>query len=121
MAWPLAQVEPTKISDPPRAVRSADRKRAKRAHPDKTADDRASAAFDALRDAYELLLDPALRAEHDEVLAREDHAARLKRQRRLEVAGRTTLRALRATAQAAWAHPRVAAGVAVLLYLRFLL
>ena len=101
---------------------------AKRVHPDKTSDDRASAAFDALRDAYDLLLDPALRAEHDEVLARQDRAAAARRQHYRAVVWRAAQRAfMMAAAQIptiaamAWEHKRVSAGIALLIYLRFFL
>ena len=99
----------------------ADRKLAKRTHPDKTADDRAGVAFDALRDAYELLADPKRRAEHDAKLAREDVAAKQRRLRQRDAAVRATLRTLGATARVAWANKRATLGVVVLVYLRFFL
>lgn len=104
-----------------RELKSAYRKLAKRAHPDKTRDERAAAAFDALRDAYDLLLDERKRARHDEELARQDERARQQRARHRAAAGRlalgvlrTTLRATRRMVAFGWHHKRwTAAGLGV--------
>jgi len=49
-------------------LKRAYRKRSLTVHPDKNADERAHEAFDALRDAYELLADSALRLNYDDEL-----------------------------------------------------
>ena len=128
MRVPHPKLECRRIRSRSHTPRATDRTMAKRVHPDKTPDDRASAAFDALRDAYDLLLDPALRAEHDQVLAREDRAAAARRQHRRAVVGRALQRAISmaiarvpTVAQWAWEHKRTSVGIAVLIYLRFFL
>ena len=71
----------------PAELRAAYRKLAKRVHPDKTRDDRASRAFDTLRDAHDLLSDEKARKRYDAELAREDLERRQRRERRMRAAG----------------------------------
>ena len=101
------------------------RRLAKRVHPDKTRDDRAEAAFNALRDAYDLLNDGRKREHYDAKLAREDAVAREKaRQRRVAMwraTQRSFVEAVRWSifaAQVMWKHKRVTAGVLLLLMVR---
>ena len=101
----------------PRQLKDAYRRIAKRVHPDKTRDDRAAKAFQALRDALDLLLDEKRRARYDQELARQDRALQQQRERRRAVAKRAALRTLRAVATAARSHPGWACGGVLLLYL----
>ena len=78
-----------------RQLREAYRGRAKRTHPDKTIDDRANAAFDALRDAYELLADDGRRAAYDRQLEAQDRQERETRRRRRAATRRSILIGLR--------------------------
>ena len=102
----------------------------KRVHPDKTRDDRATEAFNTLRDAYELLADSDQRARYDKQLAKDDEARRRQREKRraatrraaykaLRVGGEAALKAGRALAVAAMANKRVAAVIVALLWLLF--
>lgn len=78
-----------------RQLREAYRRRAKRTHPDKTSDDRANAAFDALRDAYELLADDGRRAAYDRQLEAQNRQEREARRRRRAATRRSILAGLR--------------------------
>ena len=111
-------------------LREAYRRLAKRVHPDKTRDDRATEAFNTLRDAYELLADSDQRARYDKQLAKDDEARRRQREKRraatrraaykaLRVGGEAALKAGRALAVAAMANKRVAAVIVALLWLLF--
>ena len=96
-------------------LREAYRRLAKRVHPDKTKDDRAPQAFDALRDAYELLNDSDQRARYDKALAVDDELAR----RRREKQRRAALQGVRSAAAACWRHKRVTLAVVAVLFVRF--
>ena len=76
-------------------LKEAYRRLAKRCHPDKTRDDRATMAFDALRDAFDLLQDQRLREEHDRKLEREDREREQKRRRQRAAIVRAAVGALR--------------------------
>ena len=76
-------------------LKEAYRRLAKRCHPDKTRDDRANMAFDALRDAFDLLQDQRLREEHDRKLEREDREREQKRRRQRAAIVRAAVGALR--------------------------
>ena len=98
-------------------LREAYRRSAKRVHPDKTRDERASEAFGALHDAYDLLSDVRKRKAYDEKLAAEDRRRQIQRQRGRAAAARTARRLSVALGQKAWEHKRVTAGVAGVLTL----
>ena len=109
-------------------LKDAYRKLAKRVHPDKTRDDRATHAFDVLRDAYEVLSDAETRKRYDKELAKADEQAAQKRRKQREVAKQVAMRVLRKAlrvgrivAAALWEraveNPRVAAGVLAVLAL----
>ena len=100
-------------------LRSAYRRLAKRVHPDKTRDDRATKAFDVLRDCYDLLNDDRKRQRYDAQLKQLDEQRRERRRRQRAATRRAVYRGLRASAEAAWQHKRVSLAVVVLLYLRF--
>lgn len=89
-----------------RACKDAYRRLAKRVHPDKTRDPRASAAFDALRDTYELLVDERRRSKYDEEIARADRLAQQRRQHRRAVALRVVRRAALSALRTMWVYRR---------------
>jgi len=101
------------------------RQLAKRVHPDKTRDQRAEQAFNALRDAYDLLSDPEQRARYDQRLARQDEQTRHLRRRRVSYAIQTARRSLLivgrwsgAVLRFVWLHQRFSAAVFVIVLLR---
>ena len=55
-----------KPKDTPQQLKKAYRAMAMAVHPDKVADSRAASAFDALRDAYDVLSEPMARAQYDQ-------------------------------------------------------
>ena len=109
-------------------IKDAYRKLAKSVHPDKTKDDRAEAAFNLLRDAFEILSDTEQRARYDKELARADEDAARRRRAMQARARKLALRTVRdaarvgrAVSKMVWLqaceHPRVAAGVVLVLAL----
>mmetsp|Transcript_21448 Transcript_21448/g.64133 ORF Transcript_21448/g.64133 Transcript_21448/m.64133 type:complete len:159 (+) Transcript_21448:308-784(+) len=63
----------------PEQLKKAYKATAKKIHPDKNRDERAASAFDAARDAYDLLSEPMARAQYDE---QRQHRLREKRKQK---------------------------------------
>jgi curved DNA-binding protein CbpA len=89
-------------------------------HPDKTRDDRAAEAFNALRDAFDLLADADARKRHDDELARLDRLAQARRERQRAAVAREARRAMGALWRFARTHKRVSVGIVVFLWLLLL-
>ena len=106
--------------------REAYRRLAKRIHPDKSRDHRASAAFTALRDAYEFLSDEQRRSQYDVQLASEHTLAQKMRLRRALNAGLVGWRIVRASAhrvrqivRAFWKYRKLTLPLAAALSIRY--
>jgi len=85
-------------------LKDAYRRLAKRVHPDKTHDERAEVAFQALRDAVDLLSDERKRKQFDDELAKQDLLVRRRRQQRLELARRVGAQGLQRLCAWTWLH-----------------
>lgn len=105
----------------PQKLKAAYRRLAKRVHPDKTDDDRASLAFNMLREAYDLLADKGKRKRYDAQLAEADLRAQLRREQRRAAAVRLAQRAAGRALELALEHRRATLGLTAAAGLYFIM